>query len=93
MKENILNHRILTKDMEMDWAVEFSCYGLNLSTMQFENVSYLPKDTLIALNIFHNSDDYTEDIAMEGMMNHADFLIYTTEHWCVGYVIVHPNII
>ena len=91
MKKNILSHRILTKDMEMDWAVEFSCYGLNLSTMQFENVSFLPKGTLIALNMFNNSDDYSEDVAEEAKEEHADFLIYTTEHWCVGYVVVNEN--
>ena len=84
----VLNHRILNEDMEMDWGVEFSVYGLNLSTMQFENVSYLPKNTLIALNIFNNSADYSEDVAEEAKHMDADFILYNDSHWCVGYVVI-----
>lgn len=91
MKKDVLNHRILSKDREIDWAVELSCYGLNLSTMQFENVSYLPKDTLVAINIFNNSSDYSEEIAGMGLVEHADYLIYTSDHWCVGYVVINKE--
>lgn len=87
----VLNHKILHKDMEMDWTVEFSCYGLNLSTMQFENVSYLTKNTLIALNIFNNSADYSEEIAEEAKHFDADYILYTQDHWAVGYVVIGYN--
>lgn len=86
MVENILTKIVKTKDEEIDWAVEYSVLGLNLSTMQFENVSYIPANTLIALNIFGNSADYSEEIADIAKEKEADFLLYTENHFVVGYV-------
>ena len=86
MVEKILTKIVKTKDEEIDWAVEYSVLGLNLSTMQFENVSYIPANTLIALNIYYNSADYSEDIAEEAKLKNADFLIYSINHFVVGYV-------
>ena len=86
MVEKILTKIVKTKDEEIDWAVEYSVLGLNLSTMQFENVSYIPAYTLIALNIFGNSADYSEEIADIAKEKEADFLLYTENHFVVGYV-------
>lgn len=86
MVENILTKIVKTKDEEIDWAVEYSVLGLNLSTMQFENVSYIPSNTLIALNFFGNSADYSEEIADIAKEKEADFLLYTENHFVVGYV-------
>ena len=83
---NILVKIVKPFDCEIDWNVEFSVYGLNLSTMQFENVSYIPAYTLIALNIFGNSADYSEEIADIAKEKEADFLLYTENHFVVGYV-------
>lgn len=86
MVENILTKIVKTKDEEIDWAVEYSVLGLNFSTMQFENVSYIPANTLIALNIFGNSADFSEEIADIAKEKEADFLLYTENHFVVGYV-------
>ena len=89
--DKLLNHRILVKDEEIDWATELDVYALNLSTMQFENTSYITKDSEIVLNMFHNTADYSEDVADLAKTRNADFLLYTTAHFCVGYVIVKWN--
>lgn len=86
MGKNILTKIVKTKDEEIDWAVEYSVLGLNLSTMQFENVSYIPANTLIALNIYYNSADYSEEIADIAKEKKADFLLYNENHFVVGYV-------
>ena len=86
MDEKILTKIVKTKDEEIDWGVDYSLLGLNLSTMQFENVSYIPAYTLIALNIFGNSADYSEDIADIAKEKNADFLLYNQNHFVVGYV-------
>ena len=86
MVEKILTKIVKTKDEEIDWAVEYSVLGLNLSTMQFENVSYIPANTLIVLNIFGNSADYSEEIADIAKLKEADFLLYNDMHFVVGYV-------
>lgn len=84
----ILNHRILVKDKEIDWAFDLHLNGLNLSTMQFENTSYITKDSEIVLNISENSADYSENIADLAKFRNASYLLYNTALFCVGYVIV-----
>lgn len=86
MNNNVLTKIVKPFDCEVDWLIEFSVYGLNLSTMQFENTSYIPANTLIAVNIFHNIADYSEDIAEEAKTKEADFLLYDDSHFVVGYV-------
>jgi hypothetical protein len=86
MDNNVLTKIVKPHDCEVDWLTEFSVYGLNLSTMQFENTTYIPANTLIAVNIFHNIADYSEDIAEEAKEKEADFLLYDDSHFVVGYV-------
>lgn len=86
MSNNILTKIVKPCDCEIDWMIEFSVYGLNLSTMQFENTSYIPANTLIAVNIFHNIADYSEEIADEAKEKNADYLLYCDNHFVVGYV-------
>ena len=86
MDNNVLTKIVKPHDCEVDWLIEFSVYGLNLSTMQFENTTYIPANTLIAVNIFHNIADYSEDIAEEAKEKEADFLLYDDSHFVVGYV-------
>lgn len=86
MVEKILTKIVKTRDEEIDWSIDFSVYGLNLSTMQFENTSFIPANTLIAVNLYHNSADYSEEIADEAKAKEADFLLYTENHFVVGYV-------
>ena len=91
MKKNVLSHRTLDRDMEIDWAFDYSILGLNLSTMQFENVSYITKGATIALNIYYNTADHSEEIADEGKRLGADYFLYihnhyTRNHYVVGYV-------
>lgn len=83
----ILNYRKYEKDTEIDWHNDLDVLGLNLSTMQFENVSYITKGATLKLNIYHNSADYSEEIADEARKVNADFILYTFDgHWVVGYV-------
>lgn len=83
----ILNYRKYEKDIEIDWSFDFYVLALNTSTMQFENVSYITAGATMALNIYNNSADYSEEIADEARKVNADFILYTFEgHWCVGYV-------
>ena len=77
---------VFINDSEIDWGFEFGVYGLNLSTMQFENVSYITKDSVMILNMHKNSADYSEEMAELGKKKSADFLLYNDEHFCVGYV-------
>ena len=84
--DNILSKIIKPCDCEIDWMIDFSVYGLNLSTMQFENTTFIPANTLIAVNIFHNIADYSEEIAEEAKEKNADFLLYSDNHFVVGYV-------
>lgn len=86
MNNNVLVKIVKPFDCEVDWSIEFSLYGLNLSTMQFENTSYIPANTLIAVNIFHNIADYSEEIADEAKEKNADYLLYSDNHFVVGYV-------
>lgn len=86
MNNNVLTKIVKPFDCEVDWYFEFSVYGLNLSTMQFECTSYIPANTLIAVNIFHNIADFSEDIAEEAKAKEADFLLYSDNHFVVGYV-------
>lgn len=86
MGNNILTKIVKPFDCEVDWGVEFSLNGLNLSTMQFENTSYIPAYTLIAVNIFHNIADYSEEIADEAKEKNADYLLYNDNHFVAGYV-------
>lgn len=83
---NILTKIVKPFDCEIDWMTEFSVYGLNLSTMQFENTSHIPANTLIAVNIFHNIEDYSEEIADEAKEKNVDYLLYSDNHFVVGYV-------
>lgn len=83
----VLNYRKYEKDTEVDWGFDFSILGLNTSTMQFESVSYITKGATMALNIYCNSADYSEEVADEGRKANADYFLYTDNgHWCVGYV-------
>lgn len=83
----ILNYRKYEKDTEIDWSFDFSVLGLNTSTMQFENVSYITAGATMALNIYNNSADYSEEVADEARKVNADFILYTFDgHWVVGYV-------
>lgn len=84
--DNILSKIVKPCDCEIDWMIDFSVYGLNLSTMQFENTTFIPANTLIAVNIFHNIADYSEEIAEEAKEKNADFLLYSDNHFVVGYV-------
>ena len=86
MEKKVLSKRILVKDTEIDWGFDYSILGLNLSTMQFENVSYIIKGATIALNIYYNMADYSEEIANEGKRLGADYLLYSRDHFVVGYV-------
>lgn len=86
--DKLLNHRILVKDEEIDWAFDLSVNALNLSTMQFENTSYITKDSEVVLNMFQNTADYSEELADLAKTRKADYLLYTTALFCVGYVIV-----
>lgn len=86
MKKNVLSHRTLDRDTEIDWGFDYSILGLNLSTMQFENVSYITKGATIALNIYYNTADYSEEVADEGKRVGADYLLYTRDHFVVGFV-------
>lgn len=86
MDKKVLSKRILVKDTEIDWGFDYSILGLNLSTMQFENVSYITKGATIALNIYYNTADYSEGIADEGKRLGVDYILYTRDHFVVGYV-------
>ena len=83
--DNILYHREYKGYVEIDWA-KLDVLALNLSTMQFENVSGFDGRTLISLNIYNNSADFSEDIAEKAKEFNATFLLYTYDHWCVGFV-------
>ena len=88
---NILSKIVKPRDCEIDWVTEFSVYGLNLSTMQFENTTFIPANTLIAVNIFHNIADNSEEIADEAKEKNADFLLYSDNHFVVGYVVINKD--
>ena len=81
-----LTRMVMFKDDEIDWNAEYSVYGLNLSTMQFENTSYIPENSVIALNLYYNSADYSEDISDIAKEENADFLLYNATHFVVGFV-------
>ena len=83
---NILNNLIYNKPTEIDWMTELKVYALNLSTMQFENTSMIGPKSKISLNIYFNSADYSEDVAEMAKKSNATFLLYTEDHWCVGFV-------
>ena len=89
---NIKNKQIMisqftkSKPTEIDWATEYSVLALNLSTMQFENTSMIGPKSKISLNIYLNSADHSEEVAEMAKKVNATFLLYTTDHWCVGFV-------
>ena len=83
----LLTIRSYDKDTEVDWDIDYGVYGLNLSTMQFENTSFLGKGSKVYLNLFNKTDDFSEDIAEKAKEVNADYLLYTSDHWVVGYVI------
>lgn len=83
---NILNYRNFDKPTEIDWATDYSVLALNLSTMQFENTSMIGPKSKISLNIYLNSADHSEDVAEMAKKANATFLLYTYNHWCVGFV-------
>ena len=86
INSNILNYRNFDKPTEIDWLTELKVYALNLSTMQFENTSMIGPKSKISLNIYCNSADYSEDVAEMAKKANATFLLYTEDHWCVGFV-------
>ena len=90
MKKNVLSNRILDRDTEIDWGFDYSILGLNLSTMQFENVSGFDGNTIVALNIYGDSAAFSEDVAEKAKELDATFLLYTRDYWCVGYVLEFP---
>ena len=85
-KNAIMSHIRVNKDTEYDWSIDFGVYALNLSTMQFENTSYITKNALIVINIYNNMADFSEDIAEEAKSNNATFILYSENHFVVGYV-------
>jgi len=83
---DILNHIKYNKPVEIDWDRDFKVLALNLSTMQFENTSMIGNKSQISLNIYYNSADHSEDVAEMAKKVNATFLLYTYDHWCVGFV-------
>ena len=84
--DNVLSRRKMHKDTEVDWRSDYSVYAINTSTMQFENCSMVGADEDIFLNIYRNSADYSERVSELAKERKASILLYTEDHWCVGFV-------
>ena len=83
---NILNSWNFNEPTEIDWANEYMVYALNLSTMQFENTSVIGPKSRLKLNLYYGFADYSEEIAEMAKKVNATFLIYSTNHFVVGFV-------